>query len=115
MVGNITSFTNNGLRDWLWQRVSAVIFGSYVSYILWYFICHSPMTYEKWHSLHQCTSVKVFSILAVLSLVIHSWIGIWTVTTDYLKWWRVRLTVQLFVLIVLAAIVVWSIAVIWRI
>ena len=30
-------------------------------------------------------SVKVFTLLALLSLVVHAWIGVWQVLSDYIK------------------------------
>ena len=47
-VRNITSYSGNGLRDWLVQRVSAVLLACYMIFILMFVICHQDLTYDSW-------------------------------------------------------------------
>ncbi len=48
MVAAALSLTRSGLRDWIFQRISAVILGLYVLVLLGFFITHSPLTYDQW-------------------------------------------------------------------
>lgn len=115
MVKNATSYTGNGLRDWLVQRVSAVILGLYLVFLTVFIVAHPQMDYVTWQGLFGQIWVKVFTFLALLSLYAHAWIGIWTVLTDYIKptWLRVSLT--FLVILALLAYLIWGIAIVWSI
>jgi succinate dehydrogenase / fumarate reductase membrane anchor subunit len=57
--------------------------------------------------------MKFASFAALLALVSHAWIGMWTVTTDYLKTAWFRLLVQLLIYITLLFYLVWGIQILW--
>jgi succinate dehydrogenase / fumarate reductase membrane anchor subunit len=95
MVTNVTSLTGNGLKDWLIQRVSAIILGLYLVLMFGFFITHQHVTYEQWNTWVHCKIFIVFNVLMMVSLVLHAWIGLWTVTTDYLKSTLIRLPIQM--------------------
>lgn len=113
MVANVTSLTGNGVRDWLIQRLSSIVLAFYSLFLLFYFFCHSPVSYEDWHILFTHMFMKVFSILALFSLVSHAWIGIWTVTTDYLSCVCLRLSVQALFAVSLLGYLVWGFLLFW--
>lgn len=113
MVTNVTSLTGNGLKDWLIQRVTAVYLILFIAGWIGYFIQHPHPDYERWHALFQCHWLQMASVLAVVSLVTHAWIGIWTVTTDYIKCTVLRLSVQMLVLFGLLIQVLWCIKIVW--
>ena len=62
----------------------------------------------------------MFSVLALLSLVVHAWIGMWTVSTDYLtvrllgpKATGLRLVFQGGYALVLFVYLVWGVQILW--
>ena len=85
MVRSATSYSANGLRDWLVQRVSAVVLAIYSIFLIGFFVLHSPVTYAAWSALFAHTWMKVFTLLTLASLVMHAWVGVWTILTDYIK------------------------------
>ena len=113
MVTNVTSLTGNGLKDWLIQRVTAVYFAVYVLFLLGFFFLHPQLTYEQWHELFQAKCFVLASVLALISMNLHAWIGIWTVTTDYIKCTVVRLSLQLGVVLWLLVQFFYGIMIIW--
>lgn len=113
MVGNITSLTGHGLRDWLIQRVSSWVIAAYLVFVVGFIMLHSPLTFVTWHQLFQPIYMRTASILFLVALMLHAWIGVWTVTTDYLKCYYLRLAAQLFVLFVFSASFVWGIVIFW--
>lgn len=115
MVTNITSLTGHGMRDWLIQRVSAVILGLYTLYLFYYFITQPTVDYASWRALFAQPTVKIFSFFALLSLVAHTWIGIWTVSTDYIRSSWVRALVQLGFILTLIWFLAWGIVILWSI
>ena len=85
MVTSVTALCRSGLRDWLVQRITAIVIALYFLFILSYFVCHRSLDYVAWHQLFSCQMVKVSTFLALLSILAHTWIGMWTVFTDYIK------------------------------
>ena len=98
MVTNITSLTGNGLKDWLIQRVTAVYLAVYVFFIIAYLVNHPGLAFIQWSTFFDSMLIKSLTILAAIAFSLHTWIGIWTVTTDYITCTAVRLSVQLAVL-----------------
>lgn len=90
-MGNVNSCTSSGLKDWFLQRVTAIIIMLYAVFIFIVILSSSGnFSYDKWLSIFQCIWVKIFTIFTFFSLIIHSWIGMWTVFTDYVKCAYVR-------------------------
>lgn len=113
MVTNVTSLTGNGLRDWLLQRVSAVYLAVYFLTLFFYICCGHGMDYASWHATFHTLWVQLATSLAVLLIMIHSWIGIWTVTTDYLKCTVLRLSIQVLVGLFLISQLFWGFKIVW--
>ena len=120
MVTNVTSFGRSGLSDWVIQRVSAVILAAYVLFLVFWLAQHSGLQYAQWKELFECTPMRIFSLLALLSLVAHAWIGIWTISTDYLtpmalgkSATAVRFLFQCVCAIVTFVYLVWGIQILW--
>lgn len=114
-IMNISSLTGNGLRDWLVQRLTSVVLAAYLLFLLGFFLMHPAVDFFAWQSLFSSNWMRVFSVLAMLSLALHAWVGIWTVITDYLKPIALRLTVQTIVLLALLAYFIWGIEIFWGI
>jgi succinate dehydrogenase / fumarate reductase membrane anchor subunit len=85
MVKSITSFSRSGLMDWLAQRVSAVVLGSYAIFMFGYFLVAGDIDYQQWTGLFSQFWFKLYTIASLLALVAHIWVGMWTVATDYVK------------------------------
>ena len=113
MVTNITSLTGNGLKDWLIQRITEIYLALYVIFCFAFFLSHSHLIYEQWHALFVCMFFKISTILALFALCLHSWIGIWTVTTDYLPCKILRLSIQIIVILWLLSQSIWGLMIVW--
>lgn len=113
MVDNVTSLSRNGVRDWLIQRVTAVVMALYSIALSYYVVSVEHLSYQFWHDLYQNSAVRVLSVLVVLSIVFHAWVGMWTVYTDYIKAVWLRLILQISTILGLMGIVVWSILILW--
>jgi succinate dehydrogenase / fumarate reductase membrane anchor subunit len=84
MVTNVTSFGRSGLADWMVQRVSAVILAAYTLFLLGYVVLSPGMGYAEWQALFSNNAMRIFSLLTLVALCAHAWVGIWTISTDYL-------------------------------
>ncbi len=56
---------------------------------------------------------KVFTLLALVSTLIHTWIGMWQVFTDYVKSTALRLGLQLLTVVALLVYVIYGFVVVW--
>ncbi len=115
MVETATSLGRSGLQDWLIQRLSAVILALYILFLVAFFVMHPNLQYEQWHALFEFNVMKYSTFLALLSLVSHAWIGIWTVITDYIKPLPLRLFIQIVFILALLICLAWGIRIIWSI
>lgn len=113
MVSNVTSLTGNGLKDWLIQRVTAVYLAIYSIVFLVVGFRSSPFNYQTWTALFHTPWFQITTALALFALLVHAWIGLWTVTTDYIKNTAVRLLVQGLVLFVLLSQLIAGLMMIW--
>ena len=109
------SINRGGLHDWLIQRVSAVVLAAYSVFLVVYCVIHPHMDYAVWRGLFANPAMRIFNLMALLSLVAHAWIGMWTIGTDYLKLNGVRLGFQVVVALILVACLLWGIQIFWRI
>lgn len=110
MSMSITSLTGNGFKDWIIQRVSAVYLALYAIFIAAFMMWHgAPLTYEVWAGLFSCSATKIATIVAVFMLLFHAWVGLWTVSTDYISCTLIRFAFQLVVLFTLVAELLWTI------
>jgi succinate dehydrogenase / fumarate reductase membrane anchor subunit len=118
MVTAVTSMGRSGLYDWLMQRVSAVILLVYVLYVAAVLVC--GVDYGEWKDLFSQTWMRIFSLLALLSLGIHAWVGLWAVFTDYFTERMmgrfgnvVRFAAQAVSAIIMFIYTVWGIQILW--
>ncbi len=113
MVTAATSFGRSGLHDWVVQRLTAVVLAAYAIY-LFYFILFAPeLSQGLWKALFADDFFRVFSVLALLSLMAHAWIGLWTVSTDYIKPLAVRFLFQAFVILFCLSNLIWGVQILW--
>lgn len=118
MVTAVTSMGRSGLYDWMMQRVTAVILLAY--FLLVGYVLMGGVDYASWKELYSQTWMRIFSLLALLSLGIHAWVGLWAVFSDYLTERLMgntgnvlRFLAQAFSALVMFTYVVWGIQILW--
>ncbi len=84
MVTNTTSLGRSGLADWLIQRLSALVLLAYTLWVAAGVLLLPELNHENWRLLFAAPAMRIFSLAALLALCAHAWIGVWTVSTDYL-------------------------------
>ncbi|HHL2490406.1 TPA: succinate dehydrogenase membrane anchor subunit [Yersinia enterocolitica] len=113
MVSNASALGRNGVHDWLLLRSSAIVITLYILYILGFVVIVPDITYEIWRGFFASHITKVFTLLTLLSILAHAWIGLWQVLTDYIKPLAVRLVLQLAVVITLLVYLLYGTIVVW--
>lgn len=84
LMKSAIGLTGSGVRDWVLQRASAVVLAVYTVVLLGWFLLTPQVTYETWYGFMMTLPMKLFSVLAVVSLAGHAWVGMWTIFTDYI-------------------------------
>jgi succinate dehydrogenase membrane anchor subunit len=102
-----------GWRDWLSQRVTAVIMLLYTLLILSCVLWHGGLDYGIWKNLFANGAFKLATFLFMVALFFHAWVGVRNIAMDYIKPTALRLTVQVVVICVLIAYTGWTIQVLW--
>ena len=122
MVTSITNFGRSGVYDWVLQRVTAVVLLAYVIFLVGAFVCIDDMQYSDWQALFAQTWVRIFSLISLMALCSHAWIGMWTIATDYLTPMtfgraatKVRFLFQLACIITLFTYFIWCVQILWSI
>ncbi|TXT23393.1 MAG: succinate dehydrogenase membrane anchor subunit [Gallionellaceae bacterium] len=112
MVDRVVVGAHYGLRDWLAQRITAVVMAVYTLFMSG---CLLKATggYDGWKEVFAGQGVKTFTLLFLLSLFYHAWIGIRDIVMDYVKPAGVRLVIHVLVILVLVLYVIWSVQILW--
>ena len=114
MTQRIVTGAHYGLRDWLAQRVTAVIMAVYSVIAVALFIVNKNITYAVWRDLFSQGWMRVATLLFIVSLAWHAWVGMRDILMDYIKPDGLRLTLQVGTLLVIAGYVAWSVQILWR-
>lgn len=104
-----------GLKDWLAQRVTAVVMALYTLVLLVAFLLTPEVSYESWAGLFAQQWFKLLSFVTFLSLYYHVWVGMRDIWMDYVKPVGVRLLLQIFTILWLVACAGWTVQILWRV
>ena len=114
MTNRIVTGAHYGLRDWLAQRITAGIMALYSVIAGWVFLSGKPLSYPVWRDLFAQGWMRVATLLFMVSLAWHAWVGVRDILMDYIKPAGLRLSLEVLTLLVLAAYVGWTIQILWR-
>jgi len=114
VVERIVVGARYGLRDWLAQRITAVIMAVYTVVVLVSLVGGRPITYAVWKDLFAQGWMRVATLLFAASFAWHAWVGMRDILMDYVKPTGVRLALEVAVLLVLASYLGWTIQILWR-
>ena len=103
-----------GAGQWLRQRITAVIMAVYTVIALIAIAIVQPEGHAEWKALFAPGWVRVVTLLALLSLCYHAWVGVRDILMDYCKPTGLRLFLYVVVIVSLAGYAVWSVNIMWR-
>jgi succinate dehydrogenase / fumarate reductase membrane anchor subunit len=114
MVNRVVTGAHYGLRDWLAQRITAVIMAVYTVIAVTVLLGGKPINYAVWRDLFAQGWMRVATLLFAASLAWHAWVGMRDILMDYVKPDGLRLSLQVGTLLVIAAYLGWAIQILWR-
>jgi succinate dehydrogenase / fumarate reductase, membrane anchor subunit len=105
-----------GMRDWLSQRVTAVVMAVFTLLVLGQLLLtRGPIGYDKWAGIFAAQWMKVLTFSVIASLLWHVWVGMRDVLMDYVKPIWLRLSLQVFVIVWLTGCAGWAVQVLWKV
>ncbi len=104
-----------GLRDWLAQRVTAVLMALFTGVLLFQILAiRGPIGYDAWAGIFAAQWMKVLTFVVLVSMLYHAWVGIRDIFMDYVKSVGLRLCLQTAALAWLVGCTGWAVQVLWR-
>ena len=102
-----------GWKDWLVQRVTAVIMVLYTLWMLGVVLYHGGIDHPLWRELFAGGAFRIATLLFGLAVLWHAWIGMRDIWMDYIKPTALRLTLEAVTVVVLVGYLGWTIQVLW--
>lgn len=103
-----------GLKDWLAQRITAIVIVIYTMVLLIAFLFSGDAGYEGWAGLFARQWFKMLTFVTFLALFYHAWVGMRDIWMDYVKPVSIRITLQVLTVLWLLACAGWAIQILWR-
>jgi succinate dehydrogenase / fumarate reductase membrane anchor subunit len=103
-----------GLRDWLSQRVTALLMALFTLVLIAQVLFGGALGYERWASIFSAQWMRLFTFVVILSLLWHAWVGMRDIWMDYVKPVVLRLALQVLTIAWLVGCAGWAIQVLWR-
>jgi succinate dehydrogenase / fumarate reductase membrane anchor subunit len=104
-----------GLRDWLAQRVTALVMAIYTVVLLVSFLTARNFSYEGWAGLFAHQWFKLFTLVTLLMLFYHAWVGMRDIWMDYVKPVGIRLILQVATILWLVVCAAWAVQILWSV
>jgi succinate dehydrogenase / fumarate reductase membrane anchor subunit len=103
-----------GLRDWLSQRITAVLMAVFTIVLVAQVLFGGPLGYDRWAAIFSTQWMRLLTFVLIVALAWHAWVGVRDIWMDYVKPVGVRLSLQVLTIVWLVGCAGWAIQVLWR-
>ncbi len=110
----IVTGASYGLRDWMAQRVTALLMALFTIVLIIQVLVGEPVSYDKWAGIFSQQWMKFLTFVVILSILYHAWVGVRDIFMDYIKPVGIRLGLHVFAIVWLLGCAGWAIQVLWR-
>ena len=110
---DLTVVAHYGWRDWLIQRVTAVVMLVYTLFFITVLIALPQLDYDRWRALWSLSIMRYATLLFAVSVLLHAWVGVRNIFMDYIKDTGLRLVLYVLVIITLIAYGIWAWQILW--
>ena len=104
-----------GLREWLAQRVTALILLAFLLVVIVALLLAGRHDYAGWASIFAPLPMKLITLLAFAALCYHAWIGVRDVWMDYIHHTGLRLALLTATILWLLYCLAWSVQILWSV
>ncbi|WP_374564310.1 succinate dehydrogenase, hydrophobic membrane anchor protein [Nitrosomonas sp.] len=102
-----------GLKDWLAQRITAVLMTVYLIVMACVLCVAAPQDYAAWKILFGQHWLRIATLVFFICLFWHAWVGMRNILMDYVHPVAIRLTAQIAVITALLFYLVWAVDILW--
>jgi succinate dehydrogenase / fumarate reductase, membrane anchor subunit len=113
MVNRHVAGAHYGLRDWLVQRGTAVVMTVYTLVLLAVLVSAPKVDYTEWRLLFVSQWMKLATLLYLVCLFWHAWIGVRNIFMDYIRNSALRLALHTAAIAWLVVCAGWSAQILW--
>ena len=104
-----------GLSGWIAQRATAVLMALFTVVVLaQVLMVRGPIGYDYWAGIFSAQWMKVLTLVVIIAMLYHVWIGMRDIWMDYVKPVVLRLVLQIFSIAWLVGCAGWAIQALWR-
>jgi succinate dehydrogenase / fumarate reductase membrane anchor subunit len=104
-----------GFRDWLAQRITAIVMALYTVMLLVSFLTTNDFSYNGWAGLFARQWFKIATFVTLLTMFYHVWVGMRDIWMDYVKSVIVRLLLQSATILWLVGCAGYAAQILWRV
>jgi succinate dehydrogenase / fumarate reductase membrane anchor subunit len=104
-----------GLREWLAQRVTALILLLFLLVLATALVIEGRHDYQGWAAVFAPAPMKLISALAFAALCYHAWIGVRDVWMDYIRHTGLRLALYTLTILWLLYCLGWCVQILWSV
>jgi succinate dehydrogenase / fumarate reductase membrane anchor subunit len=98
----------SGLKAWVLQRATAIYIGLFALYLLSVMLFTPPTDYAAWRDWFATPLMGIATLVFVVAILLHAWVGIRDVVVDYIWHTPSRITVLSLVALGLVACGLWA-------
>jgi succinate dehydrogenase / fumarate reductase membrane anchor subunit len=85
----------------------------YLVLLTGYLLMQPDLGYDVWTALFSSQVVRTFTMLFLLSLFYHAWVGMRDIVMDYIKPAWMRLMIHVLVIMALLLYAMWAVEIFW--
>lgn len=104
-----------GMKDWLAQRVTAIVMAVYTIIVLISFLSGSKFNYDGWAGMFAQQWFKLATFVTFVALFYHAWVGMREIFMDYVKPAGWRLGLEVITIVCLTGCAGWAAQIIWSV
>jgi succinate dehydrogenase membrane anchor subunit len=113
MVERVIVGAHYGSKDWLAQRITAVVMALYTLLWLGIALYNGGIDRDLWLALFASGAFRVATLLGWLALLWHAWVGMRDIWMDYIKPTALRLSLEVVTVLALVGYGGWLIEILW--
>ena len=113
MVERVVSGAHYGVKDWLIQRVTAVVMVIFTLFMVGYLVLQPTLDFVAWQGLFQHSAMRLAGFLFFMSLLLHAWVGMRDIFMDYVHPTVIRLALHVAVILILIVYAAWVVQILW--
>lgn len=106
---------SHALREWLAQRITGAVMAMYTLLLAVVLLAQRPAAYAAWKSVFAAGWMRAATLVCLLSLFWHAWLGMRDILIDYVKPAALHRFLTTLVVLALAVYAVWSVRILWSV